>query len=232
MRRVLLTGANRGIGLEFTRQLLAAGDRVIATCRHPGQAADLNALVAAHPNRLHVLPLDVASERSRRELVKELELVSDGLDLLINNAGVLPSGERFGSVDGNILADTLATNTIGPFALAQAVAPMLAKGHAPRIANLSSVLGSITRTEAFRTPSYAISKAALNMATVLLARALAEHGIMVVALHPGWVRTAMGGEDAQIEPADSVRGLLAVIAALDAQRSGQFLDYRGHSVPW
>src|SRR3546814_13625105 len=89
-------------------------------------------------------------------------------------AGVLPSGERFGSVDANTLAETLATNTIGPFALAQAVAPMLVKGHAPRIANLSSVLGSIARNEAFRTHSYAMSKSALNMATVLLARALAE----------------------------------------------------------
>ncbi len=232
MRRVLLTGANRGIGLEFARQLLAGGDRVIAACRHPGQASALNALVAAHPNRLHVLPLDVASERSRAELVKELGLVTDGLDLLINCAGVLPSGERFGSVDGKSLADTFATNTIGPFTLAQAVAPMLAKGHSPRIANLSSVLGSIARTEAFRTPSYAISKSALNMATVLLARALAEQGVHVVALHPGWVRTDMGGKDAQVEPADSVRGLLAVIASLDAQRSGQFIDYLGQPVPW
>src|SRR3546814_784918 len=168
MRRVLLTGANRGIGLEFARQLLDAGDRVIATCRHPGQASVLNALVASHSNRLHILPLDVASERSRVELVKELALVTDGLDVLINCAGVLPSGERFGSVDANTLAETLATNTIGPFALAQAVAPMLVKGHAPRIANLSSVLGSIARNEAFRTPSYAMSKSALNMATVLL----------------------------------------------------------------
>lgn len=232
MRRLLLTGANRGIGLEFARQLLDAGDRVIATCRHPGQASALNALVASHPNRLHILPLDVASERSRAELVKELTLVTDGLDVLINCAGVLPSGERFGSVDAKVLADTLATNTIGPFALAQAVAPMLVKGHAPRIANLSSVLGSIERNEAFRTPSYAISKSALNMATVLLARALAEHGVHVVALHPGWVRTDMGGKDAQVEPADSVRGMLAVIAALDAQRSGQFIDYLGQRVPW
>lgn len=232
MRRVLLIGANRGIGLEFARQLLDAGDRVIAACRHPGQASALNALVASHPNRLHILPLDVASERSRVELVKELALVTDGLDVLINCAGVLPSGERFGSVDAKVLADTLATNAIGPFALAQAVAPMLVKGRAPRIANLSSVLGSIERNEAFRTPSYAISKSALNMATVLLARALAEHGVHVVALHPGWVRTDMGGKDAQVEPADSVRGMLAVIAALDAQRSGQFVDYLGQRVPW
>jgi NAD(P)-dependent dehydrogenase (short-subunit alcohol dehydrogenase family) len=232
MRRVLLTGANRGIGLEFARQLLDGGDRVIATCRHPGQAGALNALVAAHPNRLHVLPLDVASERSRNELVKELQLVTDGLDVLINNAGVLPSGEHFGSVDGKVLADTFATNTIGPFALAQAVAPMLCKGHSPRIANLSSVLGSITRNETFRTPSYAISKSALNMATMLLARALAEHGVHVVALHPGWVRTEMGGKDAQVEPADAVRGLLTVIASLDARHSGQFIDYLGQPVPW
>lgn len=232
MRRVLITGANRGLGLEFVRQSLQAGDRVIACCRHPGHASALNSLVGQHPNRLHVLPLDVASERSRDELLRELPLVGDGLDCLINNAGVLPSGERFGQIEAQTLSTTLATNTIGPFALTQALAPMLAAGHAPRVANVSSTLGSIARTDAFRTPSYAISKAALNMATVLLAHALAPQGIGVVALHPGWVRTEMGGKDAEIDAADAVRGLLAVIHGLRPEQSGQFLDYRGQPLPW
>jgi len=232
MRRVLVTGGNRGLGLEFVRQSLQAGDRVIAGCRRPGQASALNALVAQYPNRLHVLPLDVSAERSRDGLLRELALVTDGLDCLINNAGVLPSGEQFGHVAAQTLSTTLNTNAVGPFALAQALAPMLAQGRDPRIANVSSTLGSIARTEAFRTPSYAISKAALNMATVLLAHALAPHGVLVVALHPGWVRTEMGGKDAQIEPAESVRGLLAVIHALQPAQSGQFLDYLGQPLPW
>ena len=131
-RTVLVTGANRGIGLAFAGQLLARGDHVIATCRHPGKAAALNALGGEHPGRLHVLPLDVASEKSRAELIRELPLVlgEDGrLDLVINNAGVLHSGERFGQLRQETLEDSLRINAIGPLLLAQAVAPLLRDGN-------------------------------------------------------------------------------------------------------
>lgn len=232
MRRVLVTGASRGIGLEFVRQLLAAGDRVIAGCRHPGQATALNALSAKYPNRLHVLPLDVTDARSRDELVRELALVSDGLDLLLNNAGVLPSGERFGTIEETAMTQAFACNCAGPFLLAQALVPILRNGVSPRIANLSSTLGSITRVDGFHTPSYAISKAAQNMATALLAQALKDYGITVVALHPGWVRTDMGGSGAPLDAAESVRGMLSVIDTLDSAGTGSFLDWRGQPVPW
>lgn len=232
MRRVLVTGASRGIGLEFARQLLTAGDHVIATCRNPGKAAALNALAAAYPNRLHVLPLDVSDTRSRDELVRELALVSDGLDLLINNAGMLVSGERFGVIDEAALTESFACNCAAPFLLAQALTPILRNGVSPRIANLSSSLGSIARVDGFHTPSYAISKAAQNMATALLAQALKHDGIAVVALHPGWVRTDMGGSGAPLQVEDSVRCLLSVIDTLDLARSGSFLDWRGQPVPW
>lgn len=231
-RRSLVTGANRGLGLEFVRQLLAHGDRVIAVCRHPGKATSLNSLAGEHPGRLHVLPLDVANEKSRAELARELPLVTadEKLDLLINNAGVLHSGERFGSVTAANLDDSLRTNASGPFLLAQTLAPQLA--HGAKIANLSSMMGSIgTRTE-FRAPSYCISKAAQNMATALLAKALVPRGIAVIALHPGWVQTEMGGESAQITPAQAVAGLLQVIDALTPAQSGQFLDWQGAAVPW
>ena len=141
-RNVLVTGANRGIGLEFCRQLLAAGDHVIATCRQPGKATALNTLAGEYPGRLHVLPLDVAQPKSRAELVRELPLVLGDdarIDLLVNNAGVLHSGERFGHLDQAVLEDSLRINAIGPFLLSEAVAPLLAEG--ARIANLSSVLG-------------------------------------------------------------------------------------------
>jgi NAD(P)-dependent dehydrogenase (short-subunit alcohol dehydrogenase family) len=233
-RLCLVTGANRGLGLEFTRQLLARGDRVIATCRRPGQAHALNRLVGEHPGRLHLLPLDVAEPKSHAELVRELPLVSgDGggrLDLLLNNAGVLHSGERFGKVTAATLDDSLRTNTTGPFLLAQALAPLLADG--AKIANLSSELGSISGKDAFRTPSYSISKAALNMATALLARALADRGIVVVALHPGWVRTDMGGEGAEVAPEDAAAALLRVIDRADAGDSGRFLDRHGMPMAW
>ena len=232
-RNVLVTGANRGIGLEFCRQLLAAGDHVIATCRQPGKATALNTLAGEYPGRLHVLPLDVAQPKSRAELVRELPLVLGDdarIDLLVNNAGVLHSGERFGHLDQAVLEDSLRINAIGPFLLSEAVAPLLADG--ARIANLSSVMGSITRQGAFRSPSYGASKAAQNLLNAQLAHALAARDIRVLSLHPGWVQTDMGGTGAEVSPAASVAGLLQVIAAATPAQSGGFLDWRGQSVPW
>jgi NAD(P)-dependent dehydrogenase (short-subunit alcohol dehydrogenase family) len=232
MRRVLVTGGNRGLGLEFTRQLLARGDRVIACCRHPRQARALSALSVAHPDRLRVCALDMAAADSIATFARELATTCDGLDLLINNAGVLVAGERFGEVGYASLASSLATNAIGPFLLTQALAPLLAKGDRAVVANISSQLGSIARTDKFYTPSYAISKAAQNMASVLLARGLADSGVRVVALHPGWVHTDMGGARAPVSPDESVRGLLGVIERLGADETAGFLDYQGTPLPW
>ena len=231
-RNCLISGANRGIGLEFTRQLLARGEHVIAACRHPGKATALNALAGEHPGRLHVLPLDVADPRSRASLVHDLQLVlgDDRLDLLVNNAGVLHSGERFGHVEAAILEDSFRTNAIGPFLLAQALAPLLNDG--ARIANLSSVMASIASRGEFRSPSYCASKAAQNMLTVQLAQAVAARGIVVLALHPGWVQTEMGGEHATVPTADAVRGLLQVVDGATPAQSGSFLDWRGGALPW
>ncbi len=241
VRHALVTGANRGLGLEFVRQLLAAGDHVVAACRHPGRATALNTLAGEHPGRLHVLPLDLAHPKSHAELARELPLVlgDDGrLGLLVNNAGVLHSGERFGTLSPAILDDSFRTNAAGPLLLTQALAPLLADGEPGRdrsgaiVVNLSSKLGSIASTTRFGTPSYNISNAALNMATVLLAQALAERGIVVVAASPGWVRTEMGGEGAELEPAEAVAGLLRVAGGLAASDSGRFLDWKGDALPW
>ena len=231
-RTALVTGANRGLGLEFVRQLLARGDHVVAACRNPGKAAALNALAGEHPGRLHVLPLDVADPKSRASLVHDLPLVlgDDRLDLLVNNAGVLHSGERFGHVEAAILEDSFRTNAIGPFLLAQALAPLLNDG--ARIANLSSVMASIASRGEFRSPSYCASKAAQNMLTVQLAQAVAARGIVVLALHPGWVQTEMGGEHATVPTADAVRGLLQVVDGATPAQSGSFLDWRGGALPW
>ena len=230
---VLVTGANRGIGLEFTRQLLARGDRVIAACRRPGQAHALGALAGEHPGRLQLVPLDVAEAASHAALLGELPLLlgEDGrLDAVIQNAGVLHSGERFGQVAEATLLDSLKTNATGPFLLSQSLAPWLADGG--KVANLSSVLGSMADTAAFSTPSYRISKAAQNMATRLLAAALAERRITVLALHPGWVQTEMGGSGAQVAVEDAARGLLAVIDGATPADSGRFLDWQGREVAW
>lgn len=228
--QALVTGANRGLGLALVQALLARGDRVVACCRHPGRAGALNALAGEHPNRLHLLPLDVAKPASIRELAAELGLVCEQLDLLINNAGLLVSGERFGSLDPESLEASFRTNAMGPLLLTEALADRLADG--ARVANLSSVMGAIGEVGEFRAPSYAISKAAQNMATAQLAHALAPRGIMVVALHPGWVQTEMGGPKATVTPDQAAAGLLAVIAGLAAADSGRFLDWRGKPLPW
>ena len=204
----------------------------------PVERVPVNLLAGEHPGRLHVLPLDVASARSRDELVRELPLVLDGarVGLLVNNAGVLHGGERFGQVAEADLETSLHTNAIGPFLLTQALAPLLADADGACagavVANLSSEIGSIAQRREFRTPSYAIGKAAQNMGTVLLDKALAPRGIRVVALHPGWVRTDMGGAQASETPEASVTGLRAVIDGLGPDDSGRFLDWTGAALPW
>lgn len=246
LSHALVTGANRGIGLGFVRQLLAQGRHVVATCRQPGRATALNTLAGEYPGRLHVLPLDVADPRSHAELVRELPLVLGGgddaspgrIDLLFNNAGVLHSGERFGDLSAANFDDSLRTNAIGPLLFTQAIAPLLADAcpersrRGARILNLSSRLGSIALATRFGTPSYNVSKAALNMATALLAHALEERGIVVVAISPGWVRTDMGGSDGEVAVEDAVAGMLQVASRLEATDNGRFLDWQGERVPW
>lgn len=229
----LVTGANRGLGLEFVRQLLAAGSHVVATCRQPGKATALNTLAGEHPGRLHVLPLDVADARSRAELARELPLAlgEDGrIDLLLLNAGVLHSGERFGHLDQAQLEHSVRTNALGPLLLTEALAPLLAGG--VRVVALSSRLGSMACTTRFGTPGYAMSKAALNMAVMQLAHALTDHKAVVVAVSPGWARTDMGGANADVDPADAVAGLLHEAGRLTDADNGRFFDWQGEPVAW
>lgn len=231
-RRVVVTGANRGLGLEFTRALLARGDRVVAACRQPGTATALDALAARHPGQLHVLPLEVEVERSRGAFARELADLHDGLELLVNNAGMLTPGEEFGELSAEVLERTLATNTVAPLMLAQWLLPLLAKGDRPRILNIGSALGSMARTQRFGTPSYNISKAGLNMAGVLMARALNPQGIGVLTISPGWVKTEMGGSGAELTPEESVRDVLATLERTPGVPAGDFLDRNGTTLPW
>jgi len=232
MQRVLVTGANRGLGLEFTRQLLARGDRVLATCRHPGKALPLTELAGAYPGHLHVLPLELDKERSIAEMAREAAALTEGLDVLINNAGMLVSGERFGALAAKALNETFASNATGPVLVTQALFPLLEKGTNAKVMNLSSRLGSIGASGGFGTPSYAISKAALNMATRQLAAVLAPQRVTVFCISPGWVRTDMGGAGAPLTPQESVAKLLAVLDAADARHAGRFLDNDGSDIPW
>ena len=233
MSRYVVTGANRGLGLELVRQLLARGERVIAGCRRPGQAQALNQLAGAYPGHLHVLPLDAASERSIVEFAREAALVAERVDVLINNAGVLIAGERFGTVQATALAESFAVNASAPLLLVQALAPLLrAAAPGARVINLSTQLASLAQASAFRTVSYAMSKAAQNMATRCLAAELTPQGIGVVAVHPGWVRTDMGGAQAPLAPADAAAALLHFVDALQPAQHGGFYACDGAALPW
>jgi NAD(P)-dependent dehydrogenase (short-subunit alcohol dehydrogenase family) len=230
MTHALVTGANRGLGLEFVRQLLARGERVVATCRQPGRANALTRLAGEHPGHLAVLPLSLPEPRSIAELVRELESLDLRIDLLVNNAGMLVSGERFGAIAPDALRDSFAANAQGPFLLTQALASSLCEN--ARVVNLSTGLASIGGTDSLYSPSYAISKAALNMASRLLSIALRERGIVVIALSPGWVSTDMGGSNAPLTPQQSVHAMLQLVDRLQAADSGTFLAQTGEPIAW
>ena len=230
MSHAFVTGTNRGLGLEFVRQLLARGRRVVATCRQPGRALELTRLAGEYPGHLTVLPLTLPDPRSIAAVARDIEALDLRIDLLINNAGLLPTGERFGALQLDNLRRAFSTNAAGPLLLAQALAPSLDDN--AKVVNLSSRLGSIASTNAFNTPSYDTSKAALNMASRLLSIALAAQHVTVIAISPGWVRTDMGGDGATLAPAESVAHMLGVIDRLTAADNGHFLDHRGNPVDW
>jgi len=232
VERVLISGANRGIGLEFVRQWLQRGDvQVFATARRPQQAAQLQALAGP---RLTILPMDVSSAASIHAAVAEVAARVDGLELLVNNAAIKPpdEAEALATLDADSMLQTLRVNSLGPLLLARACADLLRRGLRPRIVNISSGLGSLTRKVTGGGYAYGASKAALNMVTRGLAADLGPAGVTVCSLHPGWVRTEMGGRNAELSPAESVRAMRELIAGLGAAHNGACLDREGHSIAW
>jgi NAD(P)-dependent dehydrogenase (short-subunit alcohol dehydrogenase family) len=232
MQRCLITGANRGLGLAFVSELLDRGARVLACCRDPAGASVLDALRAAHGERLAIHRLDVADPDAIAALPQVAAKHLQRVDLLVNNAGVLVSGERFGNVKAEALAESFAVNASAPLLITQALAPLLALGNKPRVLCISSQIASIAQSARFRTMSYAMSKAALNMAAKRLAAELGPRGIVVLAVHPGWLKTKMGGKGATLSPADSAHALLGLIERAQAQDAGKFLAYDGAELPW
>jgi len=230
MATVLITGTNRGLGLEFTKQFLARGDSVIATCREPAAATELQALNVKHDN-LNVLPLDVASTESMQAFVKQLDGIA--IDVFINNAGVYgPSSVRFGEVDADVWASVLNVNAIAPIMLSQMLMPNLRAGKDKKMLYLSSKMGSIEDNGSGAGYIYRSSKTALNCVVKSLSIDLAPEGFTAAVLHPGWVLTDMGGANALIDTRTSVEGMMVVIDGLNAEQSGGFFSYNGSSIPW
>ncbi len=233
MERVLVTGASRGLGREFVRQYLDRGCHVFAGCRAPEEAHELSTLADESSGTLEILGLDVTEQAAIEAAVSVVEAQPPGhLDVLINNAGLSPRGERFGNVDAQRMLSVFAVNTVAPLMVAQCAVGALAAAQRPRLVNISSSMGSITQKDYGRHYSYGASKAALNMVTRASAHDLAEQGIIVTALHPGWVRTDLGGAHAALDPATSVAGMIDVIERLTPADSGCFYTWKGEYHPW
>lgn len=226
---VLITGANRGIGLRLAGQYAADGWRVHACCRDPGNCPDLRRVLAGHDGVVH--PLDVADRRSIEAL--EAEIGDQPIDVLINNAGV-GGGDRqsFGDIDYDAWEETIRINAFGPYRVSEALADNVAGSEKKTIANISSQMGSIAECDEGGDYVYRSSKTALNMVSADLACDLEARGVTVLALHPGWVKTDMGGADAPITPEDSAAALRRTIDAATIADSGSFLDYDGTRLSW
>jgi len=230
MATILITGTNRGIGLEFTRQCLARGDRVIATCRNIEAADSLKQLGSNH-DELEVRQLDVASLESMQEFVQQL--ADTPIDIFINNAGVYgPPNVKFGEVDAQIWASVLQVNSIAPMMLSQLLMPNLRQGTDKKMLYLTSKMGSIGDNSGGGSYIYRSSKAALNSVVKSLAIDLAVEGFSIAVLHPGWVLTDMGGPNALIDTKTSVTGMLKIIDDLDSHSSGSFFNYDGSIIAW
>lgn len=225
-RTVLITGANRGLGLEFARQYQAAGWTVIATAREPKGANELRAI----GKDIRIEALDVADPASIAALATTLKDVP--IDLLINNAGISGGGRSLSEINPDEYERVLQVNTIGPMRVTQALLPNLKAGEGKMIVSISSGLGSITQNTRGGNYAYRESKAALNMFMRTLAAELKGDGFICIAMSPGWVQTDMGGPNAQLTPEQSITGMRKVMDGLKPEDTGKFWNHDGEIVPW
>lgn len=229
MANVLITGTNRGIGLEFVEQFLARGDSVFATCRNPSKADALQSLAAQNSN-LKVLELDVSQAASMMAFPEQLQ--GAAIDIFVNNAGVYGSRDGFGKLDAQVWADVFQVNSTAPVILTQVLADNLSRGGLKKLVYLTSKMGSIADNKGGGSYIYRSSKAALNAAIKSLAVDLSGEGFSFGLLHPGWVRTDMGGPNGLIDTRTSVTGLMDVIDNLNLENSGSFFNYDAAIIPW
>ncbi|MCH7662481.1 MAG: SDR family oxidoreductase [Chloroflexi bacterium] len=232
MKRIFITGASRGIGLELTRQCLQRGDQVLASCRQPDSADGLQQLKSAYPDLLTILVLDVTDQVEVEDVAEQAAAEVDGLDILFNNAGILQSGEQVGNLNVDNLLNALYTNAVAPVMVAQSLLNLLKAGVNAKIINITSLSGSITRKTTGGHYSYGGSKTALNMFTRTLAFDVVADGIIVVGIAPGWVRTDMGGPRAKLSVEESVRRVLQLTESLSKKDIGGFLILDGTELPW
>lgn len=239
MPTVLVTGAGRGLGLEFVRQYAADGWIVIATARRPAEHTALQALVAAAKGRIQLHALDITDRSGIEQLAAGLAAVP--IDVLINNAGTMGAhsfagqglqAQRFGGSDYDDWLHTFQVNALAPMKMAEAFADHVAQSTQKKIVTLSSMLASIGSNNLGGLYAYRSTKAAVNAIMKSLALDLARRGIIAVPVHPGWAATEMGGPDAPVRPQHSVAGLRQLIAGLTKEKSGRFWQWDGKELPW
>lgn len=225
---LFITGANRGIGLEMVKQFAQSNWQISACCRNPATATELSALAQANTD-IKLYALDVTDYQAIANLASQLKDTS--FDLLINNAGIYgPKGSSLDNLDLEAWRQVFETNTIAPLKLIQAFTPHVAASEGKRVAVLSSKMGSISDNQSGSAYIYRSSKTALNQVIKSLSIDLSPQGIQVIALHPGWVRTEMGGPNGLIDTTESVTGLKSVMTS--EIKTGHFYNYDGSEIAW
>jgi short-subunit dehydrogenase len=228
MGTVFITGANRGLGLEFVKEFSEIGYEVIATYRDLSSSTDLTNLVKSNLKiRLH--QLDVSSTKNIQDLSKYLK--NKPIDILINNAGIYRSGS-FNSVNKDSWVESFITNTIGPYEVIEYFLPNVLQGLERKVISITSKMGSIDDNTSGGSYIYRSSKTALNSMMRSLTHDLKAHDIATMTLHPGWVRTDMGGPGGWIDVKESVSGMIDQILNLSLQNTGRYIDYNGKLIKW
>ena len=228
MKTVFITGANRGLGLEFVKEYAENDYQIIATCRDPKSSKELNALAKSSP-QINLNKLDVGITKNIQDLANQLEDIS--IDILINNAGIYRSG-IFNAVNKDSWIESFVTNTIGPYEVIEHFLPNVLRGHEKKVVSITSKMGSIDDNTSGGSYIYRTSKTALNSMMKSLTHDLKSHNISTMTLHPGWVRTDMGGPGGWIDVKESVSGMIEQIENLSLQNTGQYIDYAGKVIKW
>ena len=226
MPTVLITGANRGLGLEFTKQYAMEGWQIFACCRNPSTAKDL----AAIKGKISIHRLDMLDDSQIRQLSQELS--GQAIDVLINNAGVGEFADRLGNIETTKWLSLLHVNMIAPVHMIENFLPHLERGQRKLVVNITSRMGSIEDNHTGGYYLYRSSKAGLNMVMKSIAIELKPRNIAVILLHPGWVKTAMGGQNAPLSPTESIQHLRQVIGKVTIHDTGRFFNYDGQTIPW
>ena len=231
MSTILITGTSRGIGLELTKIFAENNWNVIACCRKPKKADKLNEVAKTYSN-IEIYKLDV-EDFDEIEALKEV-LKGKNIDILLNNAGTYGSkeGQFFGNIDYKSFKETFKINTLAPLKMCETFLEEVSNSDKKIMAIITSMMGSITLNEDGKELIYRVTKCAANMVVKCMANTLKDKKITVLAIHPGWVKTDMGGENAPILPEDSAKGIYHLLTNINESNTGKFLDFQGNELPW